>query len=111
MLRRKRLFLFLGAVSVLAAFFVMSAWGAPDPTTNKNAVLVDLDCGGYQVTASGIFRAIHQRSLSFPRSCRVSSQGAPRQHSATTLGTTLLGQASRSRRFANRASSVPTDSS
>jgi hypothetical protein len=55
--RRKRLFLFLGAVSVLAAFFVTSAWGAPDPTVNKNAISVDLDCGGYHVVTSGIFQS------------------------------------------------------
>ena len=57
MLRRKKLFLCLCAVSFLAALLVTSAWGAPDPTTNKNAILVDLDCGGYQVTASGIFQS------------------------------------------------------
>jgi hypothetical protein len=57
MLRRKRLFLFLGAMSLTAAFFVTSAWAAPDPTVNKNAILVDLDCGGYHVVASGIFQS------------------------------------------------------
>ena len=57
MLRRKKLFLCLCAMSFLAALLVTSAWGAPDPTTNKNAILVDLDCGAYQVTASGIFQS------------------------------------------------------
>ena len=57
MLRRKKLFLFLGAMSLTAAFLVTSAWAAPDPTVNKNAILVDLDCGGYHVVASGIFQS------------------------------------------------------
>jgi hypothetical protein len=57
MLRRKKLVLCLCAVAFLAALLVTSAWGAPDPTTNKNAILVDLDCGGNHVIASGIFQS------------------------------------------------------
>jgi hypothetical protein len=56
MLWRGKLFLCLCAVSFLAAPLVTSAWGAPDPTTNKNAILVDLDCGGHHVIASGILQ-------------------------------------------------------
>ncbi|HET8873930.1 MAG TPA: hypothetical protein VFM83_09610 [Gaiellaceae bacterium] len=57
MLRRKRLLLCLCTVSFLATFFVTSAWSAPDPTANKNAISIDLDCGGYHVVATGIFQS------------------------------------------------------
>ena len=53
----KESFLCLCAVSFLAALLLTSASGAPDPTTNKNAILVDLDCDGYHVIASGIFQS------------------------------------------------------
>src|SRR4029453_7056768 len=56
MLRRKALLLCLCTVSFLATFFVTSAWSAPDPTANKNAISIDLDCGGSPVVAAGIFQ-------------------------------------------------------
>ena len=41
----------------MAALFIGSASSAPDPTTNKNAVLIDLDCGGDRVVATGILQS------------------------------------------------------
>jgi len=54
---RTKVLLSLCTLSSLAGLFVASASSAPDPTTNKNAILVDLDCGGYHVVASGILQS------------------------------------------------------
>lgn len=55
-MRRKRLLLVSG-LSLLAALFVAPASGAPDPSTNKNAIVVDLNCGGDRVVATGILQS------------------------------------------------------
>jgi hypothetical protein len=44
-------------VLLLSAVLVSSASAAPVPDTNKNAILVDLDCGGYTVVAAGILQS------------------------------------------------------
>jgi hypothetical protein len=49
MLRPNGFLLCLCTVSFLATFFVTTAWSAPDPTANKNAISIDLDCGGDHV--------------------------------------------------------------
>ena len=56
MLRRKVMYC-LCTVSVLATLFVTPAWSHPDPTANKNAISIDLDCGGYHVVTTGIFQS------------------------------------------------------
>ena len=57
-MRRTKLFLFLiGALSLLALLGVAPASSAPDPSNNKNAILVDLDCGGDSVVATGILQS------------------------------------------------------
>jgi hypothetical protein len=57
LIRSLELAVALAAVTLLAAVFVGSASGDPDPSTNKNAILVNLDCGGSLVVASGIFQS------------------------------------------------------
>ena len=56
-MRRRKLFLSLCTVSFLAALFVGSALSAPTPSTNKNAILIELDCGGDRVVATGILQS------------------------------------------------------
>jgi hypothetical protein len=101
----KESFLCLCAVSFLAALLLTSASGAPDPTTNKNAILVDLDCDGYHVIASGIFQSHSPTFLVVSSELPGVDPGVPRQRSALTPGTTLLEQVSRSRPFEHRESS------
>jgi hypothetical protein len=79
--------------------------GRPDPTTNKNAILVDLDCGGYHVIASGIFQSHSPTFLVVSSELPGVDPGVPRQRSAMTLGTTLLEQVGRLRPFEHRDSS------
>jgi hypothetical protein len=57
MLRRKRFVLCLCTVSFLATALAGSAWSHPDPTATKNAVSVDLDCGGHLVVTTGIYQS------------------------------------------------------
>ena len=57
-MRRTRLFLLLvSGLSSLALLGVASASSAPDPSRNKNAIFVDLDCGGDRVVATGILQS------------------------------------------------------
>jgi hypothetical protein len=56
-MRRTTLFLLLlSGLSSLALLGVAPASSAPDPSTNKNALFVDLDCGGDRVVATGILQ-------------------------------------------------------
>ena len=55
MRRTTFLVLFFGVLAVVG--FSASAASAPDPGTNKNAIFVDLDCGGYHVVATGILQS------------------------------------------------------
>ena len=43
-------------VLLLSAVIGSTALAAPDPDTNKNAILVDLDCGGFAVVGAGILQ-------------------------------------------------------
>ena len=55
-MRRWKLLLLL-TMLLTALVVVAPAWSAPDPGTNKNAILVDLDCGGDSVVAAGILQS------------------------------------------------------
>jgi hypothetical protein len=55
---RTKLFLLLvGGLSSLAVLGVAPATSAPDPSTNKNVISVDLECGGDRVVATGILQS------------------------------------------------------
>ena len=57
-MRRTTLFLLLvSGLSSLAWLGVAPASSAPDPSTNKNAMFVELDCGGDTVVATGILQS------------------------------------------------------
>jgi hypothetical protein len=56
LMRRGKLLLVSGLLS-LAMLVVVPAWSAPDPGTNKNALFVELDCGGDAVVATGILQS------------------------------------------------------
>ncbi len=55
-MRRGKRLLLVGGLCLLAAVVGAPAWGAPDPGTNKNAILVNLDCGGDAVVAASILQ-------------------------------------------------------
>jgi hypothetical protein len=57
LMRRGKRLLVLGGLWLIAGLIVVPAFGAPDPDRNKNAILVDLDCGGAKVVASGILQS------------------------------------------------------
>jgi hypothetical protein len=48
---------FFCAALLLSNGLAPSASAAPDPDTNKNAILLDLDCGGHSVVAAGILQS------------------------------------------------------
>jgi hypothetical protein len=56
-MRRGKLLLLVSGLWLLAALVVVPAWSAPDPGKNKNAIFVDLDCGGDSVVATGILQS------------------------------------------------------
>jgi hypothetical protein len=49
-------------LSLTALVVVVPAWSAPDPSKNKNATFVTLDCGGDKVVTAGI---LHNHSPTF----------------------------------------------
>lgn len=67
--------------TVLSAGLVSSASAAPEPDTNTNAIVVDLDCGGHSVVTTGILQS---HSPSF----HVVSSDSPAIR-AGTIGTTF----------------------
>ena len=54
---RRKLLLVISGLVALAVLVVAPAWSAPDPGTNKNALFVELDCGGDVVVAAGILQS------------------------------------------------------
>ena len=57
-MQRTKLFLLLASgLSSLPLLGAAPASSAPDPGTNKNAISVDLDCGGDSVVATGILQS------------------------------------------------------
>jgi hypothetical protein len=58
LVQRTKLFLLLvSGLSSLPLLGAAPASSAPDPSTNKNAISVDLDCGGDSVVATGILQS------------------------------------------------------
>lgn len=55
-MRRAKVGFALCTVLLLSAVLASSVSAAPDPDTNKNAILVNLDCGGAGVVATGILQ-------------------------------------------------------
>jgi len=95
----------LCTVLLLAA--ASSASAAPDPGANKNAILVDLDCGGYSVVTTGILQS-HSPSFHvvFSEPPDIGA-GSTARRSATTRGTTPAGWVIRSRPSASLDSLEP----
>jgi len=58
-----RRFLLVGGLSLLAMLLVQPATSAPDPTKNKNAIFVILDCGGSRSLPRESCRAVPGRFL------------------------------------------------
>ena len=56
-MRRAKVGIALSTVLLLTAVFASSISAAPDPDTNKNAIFVSLDCGGYSVVTTGILQS------------------------------------------------------
>lgn len=57
MQRTRLLLLLVSGLSSLALLGVAPASSAPDPSTNKNAISIDLNCGGDRVVATGILQS------------------------------------------------------
>ena len=56
-MRRGKRLLLVSGLWLLVVLVAVPAWSAPDPDTNKNAILVELDCGGDIVVATGILQS------------------------------------------------------
>lgn len=56
-MRQAKIGIVLCAALLFSGVLASSASAAPDPDANKNAILVDLDCGGFDVAATGILQS------------------------------------------------------
>jgi hypothetical protein len=56
-MRQAKVGIALCTVFLLSAALASSVSAGPDPGTNKNAVLVNLDCGGASVVTTGILQS------------------------------------------------------
>jgi hypothetical protein len=85
-----------------------SASAAPDPDTNKNAILLDLDCGGHSVAAAGILQSHSPSFLVVSSESPAIRAGSVGTTFGYTRGTTRSDRVIRSRPSGSLDSSEPT---
>ena len=82
-MRQTKLGIALCASLLLSKLLVSWASAAPNPDTNTNAILVDLNCGSYSVVAAGILQS-HSPSFLVVSSESPAIRAGSRAHRSVT---------------------------